>query len=131
MNKYIIRGKLLYVRGTGEELGDEFLGIALEGEPDTATILSDYVQNLVGWNEAKSVTARYYTSDTAKTREELDDALIREMSGALEADYGARYSEVTGYLWTDDDLRVGGHDLKEELKDHVGEYLHLEIEVHA
>ncbi|MNJ80064.1 hypothetical protein D3C77_783070 [compost metagenome] len=50
--------------------------------------------------------------------------------GFCDVGYGARYSELTGYLWTDEYLKVGGHDIIEELRSYVGKWLILEIEVH-
>ena len=47
--------------------------------------------------------------------------------GGIEADFNPRYSEITGYLWTDEELNVGGHDLMAELKSNVGKWLILEI----
>jgi hypothetical protein len=59
------------------------------------------------------------------TQGELVDVTIRV--GLGEADVGHRYSEITGYLWTDEEIMVGGHDLIEELHDHLGKFCHLEI----
>jgi hypothetical protein len=42
-----------------------------------------------------------------------------------------RYSETTGYLWTDEKLQVGGHDLIEELSGSAGKFLIFEADVHA
>src|SRR5437868_3327415 len=39
----------------------------------------------------------------------------------------SHYSEITGYLWTDENLMVGGHDLLDELRSHKGSFVHLEI----
>jgi hypothetical protein len=50
-----------------------------------------------------------------------------EMLGEGDATFGARYSEDTGYLWTDEELNVGGHDLLGELESHEGRYCLLEI----
>ena len=48
--------------------------------------------------------------------------------GDANVDLQSRYSEITGYLWTDEDLNVGGHDLLAELKGHVGKWLIMEVE---
>jgi hypothetical protein len=41
--------------------------------------------------------------------------------------YFNAYSEITGYLWTEESLMIGGHDLLEIFRSHVGHYLVLEI----
>ena len=38
------------------------------------------------------------------------------------------YSDYTGYLWTDENLKIGGHDLLDELKEDCGKWLFLTIE---
>lgn len=72
-------------------------------------------------------TVRYYLSDTEKTKDELDDSFLKVIYGAVDADYSVHWSEYTGYLWTDEDFKVGGHDLMNELRDSIGKYLYMEI----
>jgi hypothetical protein len=48
-----------------------------------------------------------------------------ELKGKADIQYIPRYSEYTGYLWTDEDLMIGGHDLLEELSSNIGRYLIL------
>jgi hypothetical protein len=93
-----------------------------EGEP-IAKILEEEIQG-------KQVSVRYWISDTEKTKEELTENMIMTMAGAVDADYSDRYSDVTGYLWTDEELNIGGHDLLSELRDNAGKFIWLEIDVH-
>lgn len=69
------------------------------------------------------VSVRYHVADQERTLGELDENLIRRLFGAADADYTEHYSDITGYLYTDEDLNVGGHDLLAELKGSVGRYL--------
>jgi hypothetical protein len=73
------------------------------------------------------LAVRYWTAAVPRRRKDMIEGAIREMLGAGEAEFGSRYSEVTGYLWTDEDIMVGGHDLLEELKSQAGRYCLLEI----
>lgn len=41
--------------------------------------------------------------------------------------YEHAYSEITGYLWTNEDLIVGGHDLIAELRTYQGQFAVIEI----
>lgn len=77
----------------------------------------------------KQVSVRYYISDidTEKSIEELKENHLLSISGSVYADYSERYSDLTGYLWTDESLKVGGHDLLQELQDNVGKYLYMEV----
>lgn len=72
-------------------------------------------------------SVRYWVTDEPRTREELDDGMIRTLEGDLDAKFHVHYSEIIGYLWTDEELTVGGHDLLEELRSFKGKYLYLEI----
>lgn len=95
--------------------------ITLDGEP-----IADELKYISG----NFVTVRYYVSDKEATKDELiEDFLVNTLYGNMESEYGARYSEYTGYLWTDDDLKVGGHDLLSELEGATGKYLYMIIEL--
>lgn len=72
------------------------------------------------------LTVRYHITDTARPAEDLDESLAH-LAGLGEAAFAHRYSEITGYLWTDEEITVGGHDLLEELRSHAGKFCHLEI----
>ena len=91
--------------------------------------LAKELHNLFGWGQ-RQVSVRYIIADKAITEEERLDAEIRQAVGEGKVRWGARYSELTGYLWTDEEVRIGGHDLIEELKDHVGKWCWLEVKVH-
>jgi hypothetical protein len=81
--------------------------------------------------QGKQVSVRYWISDTEKTKEELTENMIMTMAGAVDADYGDRYSDVTGYLCTDEELNIGGHDLLSELRSNIGKFVYMEIDVHS
>lgn len=95
--------------------------VELDGEPIAEEL--EYMSDTI-------VTVRYYISNKEATEEELqEDFLVNTLYGNLESEYGAFYSEVTGYLWTDDKLNVGGHDLRRELESYAGKYLYLIVEI--
>lgn len=77
----------------------------------------------------RRVSLRYWTTQRQMTLEEANENQVRVLVGDLKADYGSRYSEYTGYLWTDEEVNVGGHDLLEELKSHVGEWLIMDVTI--
>ena len=78
----------------------------------------------------KQVSVRYFISDTEKSKNELTENFICSLAGATNADYSDRYSDLTGYLWTDEELNIGGHDLMKEIKENIGKYIYMEIDVH-
>lgn len=110
---------LLCLHNRGEESNVLFL-----------SSLSDPIAEELYWIYNKKVTARYWVSDKPCTREEVIDATIPTVMGIGEVKFRSHYSEYTGYLWTDEELKIGGHDLLSELKSHVGKWLILDLEVH-
>ncbi|EPZ47717.1 hypothetical protein [Alicyclobacillus acidoterrestris] len=78
-----------------------------------------------------TASVRYYITKSSMTLEQAQEAYIRQYYryGDVDAKYIDRYSEITGYLWTDEELNVGGHDLLSELRTYGGKYLILVVEV--
>ena len=74
------------------------------------------------------LTVRYWISDKEKTRRELLEETVKLIFGIGDVEYNNNYSEITGYLWTDANLIIGGHNLLNELYNNVGKYCLLEIE---
>lgn len=81
------------------------------------------------WIKDSEVTIRYWICDKECSRDEANEDYAKQIMGSVEYEYGAVYSELTGYLWTNEELMVGGHDLLDELLGNVGKYLILEVEV--
>ena len=73
------------------------------------------------------LTVKYFISDVELTKEELIKAHLLKVMGDAKAEWSICSSEATGYLWTDQELMVGGHDLIAELESHIGKYLYMEI----
>lgn len=114
---FTFQGKLLFT-SNGEE--SDILSI------DDEYILTEDIEEKIK-KYGNFLTVRYWISDQRKTLEELTEATVMMICGAGQADYGVAYSEYTGYLWTDEDLIVGGHNLLEELKNNINKYLYMEI----
>jgi hypothetical protein len=74
-----------------------------------------------------TVSVAYWITDAPRTLDELVDNESRKFDGAADADYNQHYSEITGYLWTDAELKIGGHDLLAELGSHEGSWCCLSI----
>lgn len=102
-----------------------------QGENDNALFIgyssTPFADTFQQFN-SKQVTVRYWVSDKEKTKSELLKDTILRISGSVDADYGDAYSELTGYLWTDEKLNVGGHDLLSELRSSIDKFLYMEVD---
>ena len=75
-----------------------------------------------------NLTVRYWIADQPLSPDQLNENFLASLYGAAECDYAVRYSEYTGYLGTDEEINVGGHDLLAELKSAEGKFLRMEVE---
>ncbi len=80
------------------------------------------------WMTGKQVCVRYWITNKQATADEAQEEFIGRLMGTADVKFWSHYSEVTGYLWTDEDLNVGGHDLLREFKSSLGKWLILEVE---
>jgi hypothetical protein len=121
----IYRGQLCHT-SNGEE--DELLGLLLEEAPHKwkVKILAEMVSDDKQY-DCDFLSVRYYTSDVAVPADKVVEVFLRSLYGDSEIEYGMAYSDLTGYLWTDEKLVVGGHDLIAELTTNLGKFLHMEI----
>ena len=76
----------------------------------------------------KYLTVRYFISNIKMSKEQANENLNRTVMGETDAKIKSRYSDITGYLWTDEELNVGGHDLIGELYNCKDKYMIMEIE---
>lgn len=106
------------------------------GEDDDALFLDPtdpHIEPLAGQvakdieAHGNTVSVSYWIADGPRTLEQLIENDVKQLMGAADADYDQRYSDVTGYLWTDAELVIGGHDLLAELESEVGRWCRLSI----
>lgn len=81
--------------------------------------------------DRKKVSVRYWIADRECTKEQAEYQYLHVLFGDCKSEYQLVYSEITGYLWTDEFCKVGGHDLINELRSYAGKYLILEVAVHS
>jgi len=75
------------------------------------------------------LTVRYWIAKQPINPDTVMQEWLKQLyTGSGSADYEIHRSERTGYLWTDEELNVGGHDLLAELYTHIGKYIYMEIE---
>jgi hypothetical protein len=105
------------------DYGENYAAILLDGlDSPLAELVADDMDE-----HGHYLTVRYFISDEPRTEAQLIEGLLQRLAGAADAKYEDVYSEYTGYLWTDQELEVGGHDLLAELEGNQGKFLWLEI----
>ncbi|MCK5603846.1 hypothetical protein KAR91_18305 [Candidatus Pacearchaeota archaeon] len=89
---------------------------------DDISIIEDILGKMVEYGDYLSVS--YFICSHEMTKNKACKHLYGYADGICEVSY----SETTGYLWTNQELNVGGHDLVAELVSYKDKYIILTIE---
>lgn len=105
--------------------------------------LSEVLEYVGGYTGTKlyNATVRIHSANKQFSLEDGEEWLIQTAMGAIKQnEYEHAYSDLTGYLWTDEKFVVGDHDLASILYGLIGgkyaypkkpdKYVILDIEVH-
>lgn len=89
-----------------------------------AEIASNYIRE-----HGKRMSVRYWISNVQLLSVDMAQEEFLRTLYALDAraEYEVKYSETTGYLWTDENFWVGGHDMITELTTSEGKFLLMEL----
>jgi hypothetical protein len=120
--KIYLRGKINW---DGYLNSDADSCLAIQTDDENLIFAEFFEENLLG----KNVSVNYYISDKKLSREELEKQHLEKIFGVVDAECYPVYSDVTGYLWTEEKCRIGGHDLFEELFNYEGKYIDMEISI--
>ena len=134
----ILNGKIGFCR-TGDE-NYETIGVKnvatikkLDGTEVEQVIgefpLTKEMEETCGWY-GMYASVQMLTGDTPIDMDHIDETKVVSMMGEVESKYYHRYSDYTGYLWTEEGFKCGGHDIPKILSSHMGEYIHMEIELY-
>ena len=89
-------------------------------------VLAEFFENNL---DKKEVYIRYYITDEYLPTEKIEENFIKKISGTVNATIYPVYSDITGYLWTEENIKINGHNLFEEINNYEGKYLDMVIEV--
>ncbi|QPK89806.1 hypothetical protein IEN91_05040 [Bacillus velezensis] len=103
----------------GEELVDEGSGFPLTKE----------MEDKIGWCKYFA-SVKFVTGNEPIDPTKVDEKIIESYYGDAEAKYRHHYSDFTGYLWTDEGFKVGGHDIPNILSGYLDRFIHMEIEIY-
>ena len=107
-----------------KRLSGEYIDTVVDSFPFTKAM-----EDKCGWRN-KYASIQMLTGDTPIDINHIDETKIISMMGEVESEYYHCYSDYTGYLWTDEEFKCGGHDIPKILRSHMGEYIHMEIELY-
>ena len=121
---------IIYLRGNinfeGFLTGDADDCTAIQTENENIIFAKFFEENL----NNKQVSISYYISDKLLAREELEKQHINKIMGIVTSSCYPVYSDITGYLWTEEDCKIGGHNLLEEINNYEGKYIDMQIVIH-
>lgn len=80
-------------------------------EPSTVTIGGVSVAEVLVEYAGRRVWAAWAVGDGPIKPSELASIAAAAADGLVDATYTPHYSEITGYLWTDEEGWIGGHNL--------------------
>ena len=87
------------------------------------------MEDRCGWRN-RYASIQMLTGDTPIDMDHIDETKIVSMEGMVDSHYYHQYSDYTGYLWTCEGFKCGGHDIPKILQSHIGKYVHMEIELY-
>lgn len=75
----------------------------------------------------KKVKVRYAFAQEPRTIEEIDINMLKVLDGQMDGRLSEVWSDVTGFLWMEEDLKIGGHNLIDVIRRHQNKYLAMEV----
>ena len=126
--EFVFEGRVARVDHYDDDI-DGVLFLNNATDPDATNPLVERFGEAIG-EKRRQVSVRYFISTEPLTEEQRTDAEVHIAIGEGYAKFFSHYSELTGYLWTDQEITVGGHDLDKEIGAHDGKWCRLELTVH-
>ena len=88
---------------------------------------------LAMWSEnnfdSKNVTVRWWMSDDEMSEHDRLNTVAAMQVGLTSSEFYGGYSELSGHLGTHEGFQVGGHDMLEIMRQHLGKWCYVEVEV--
>lgn len=93
-----------------------------ESEGEALMLGDHFLTRLLEGYKGEKVFVAYVFSSKKITPGRFREMAILSAEGIANPVLAAHYSEITGFLWLDDECHVGGHDLAEIFGSHENEY---------
>lgn len=107
--------KVLLLEGQLADYEGEYFALSVK-QGVSHVYLCQVLDDIVGWSR-DILTFQYHISSEPLGFYELEEHMIKTAMGATRATFSHAYSDLTGYLWTNEAIDVGGHDLLKEINE--------------
>lgn len=108
---------------TGSHEQDQTIDVVGLKQPSgNVVVLAEVIYNLfqdLRWkcerNKGLSAHVSYSITNKLMSESQITENMLKVLYGAADADYGHHFSDLTGYLWTDEKFVVNKHDVVSEI----------------
>ena len=107
---------VLLLEGRLDSGSGEYYAVGVRDGNGTVRYLAEAVKDVVGWG-GKTMTVQYHLSSEPMSFYDLEEHLAKTALGLVKAEFYHRYSDLTGYLWTEEEIKVGNHDILKEISE--------------
>jgi hypothetical protein len=108
-NVLLLEGEL----GTGTEYFALCVHTA-EGE----VYVAEALEKIADWGR-QIISFQFHVADKPLSYHALQQELVKASLGVATARFSHAYSDLTGYLWTNEEAEVGGHNVLEQINEMV------------
>lgn len=106
---------VLLLEGALASYDGEWSAWSVRDNRGSLTYLSEAMEELVGWS-GSIATIQWHVASEPKGFYALEENLAKVVMGDVSAQFSHAYSDLTGYLWTNEKIEVNGHDVLEEIE---------------
>ena len=123
---------VVLLEGLLDSWNGEYSALSVKTEEGGLVYLAEAIENLVEW-KGSITTFQYHISSKPLGFYDLEEHMIKTAMGLTKANFSHAYSDLTGYLWTNEDIEVSGHNVLEEIQQTIhsmsgAKYIALRVE---
>lgn len=78
--------------------------------------LAEAIEKITDWC-GSILTFAWHIASEPLSFHELEEQLVKTVMGDTKARFTHAYSDLTGYLWTEEKIECGGHDILREIQE--------------
>ena len=107
---------------------EDIVVLGLKQEDGKIIVLAEELNNLLASleynckrSEGISASITYHVTNVALNEDELILSMMKTMEGEPKSKYGHAFSDLTGYLWTDEKFIINNHNVIDEIYSQVAD----------